>query len=256
MELVPWQVSIVGRLIILSGPSCVGKSPLYAALRKFYPQWAGRLTKLVLYDSRAPRPGEVDGVDFYFRTRADIEKLRGNEHFVVFEVRGDLQALDTRELEKKLAASDVYFDGNPYIASGLLDVLAKHGGQYLSVFLSPLSKEEILEFRAPGRSITLPDLLTDMMRRKLLRRTAKHKGILSRPDLENIEVRAASAYQELKQAWRFTYVIPNHDGEDSDHWDAFYYPVGDARRALLVFADLLAGRHSPLVEKWEQDLVP
>jgi len=94
----------MGRLVILSGPSCVGKSPLYAALRKFYPHLAERLTKLVLYDSRAPRPGEVEGVDFYFRTRAYLEGLRGKEGFTVFEVRGDLQALDARELERKLAA--------------------------------------------------------------------------------------------------------------------------------------------------------
>ncbi len=246
----------MGRLIILSGPSCVGKSPLYAALKKFYPHLAARLTKLVLYDSRAPRPGEVDGVDFYFRTREEIEGLRGKEGFIVFEVRGDLQALDTRELEKKLAASDVYFDGNPYIGFGLLDFIAKRGMACLTVFLSPLSKEEVIEFRAPGRSISLSDLLTDMMRRKLLRRTTRQKGILSRKDLENIEVRAGSAYGELKQAWRFDYVIPNHDGEDSDNWDAFYYPVGEARKALLALAGLIEGRSPACVEKWEQDLVP
>jgi guanylate kinase len=247
---------MVGRLVILSGPSCVGKGPLYAALRKFYPQVAGRLTKLVLYDSRAPRPGEVDGVDFHFRTRAYIEGLRGREHFTVFEVRGDLQALDARELETKLAAADVFFDGNPFIGSGLLEFVAGHGTPCLSVFLAPLSREEVLEFRAPGRSVTLPELLTDMMRRKLLRRTARHKSILSLRDLENIEVRAAGAYGELQQAWRFDYVIPNHDGEDSDHWDAFYYPVGDARRALRAFAGLLEGREVPGTERWEPDLVP
>ena len=234
----------------------MGKSPLYAALKKFHPQLAGRLTKLVLYDSRSPRPGEVDGVDFHFRTREYIEDLRGKEGFSVFEVRGDLQALDARELETKLAASDVYFDGNPYIASGLLDFVERHDTQYQSVFLAPLSREEILEFRDPGRSISLPDLLRDMMRRKLLRRTARQKGILSRPDLENIEVRAASAYGELKQAWRFHCVIPNHDGEDSDHWDAFYYPLGDARKALHAFADLIEGKTPAGVETWEQDLVP
>jgi len=246
----------VGRLVILSGPSCVGKGPLYAALRKFYPHVAGQLTKLVLYDSRAPRPGEADGVDFYFRTRAEIEDLRGRENFTVFEVRGDLQALDTRALEQNLAASDVFFDGNPFIGSGLLDFVAKHGTQCLSIFLSPLSREEVLEFRAPGRTISLPVLLTDMMRRKLLRRTAKHKGILSLRDLENIEVRATSAYGELQQAWRFDHVIANHDGEDSENWDAFYYPVGDARQALRAFAGLLEGKESTHAEKWEQDLVP
>lgn len=246
----------MGRLIILSGPSCVGKSPLCAALKKFYPQLAARLTKLVLYDSRAPRPGETDGVDFYFRTRTQIEGLRGQEGFVVFETRGDLQALDTRELQRKLTASDIYFDGNPYIGCALLDLLERQGLSCLSVFLSPLSREEMLEFRAPGRSIPLPDLVTDMMRRKLLRRTARHKGVLSQKDLENIEVRAGSAYGELKQAWRFRHVIPNHEGEDSDNWEAFYYPVGDARQALLAFAGLIEGKVPAGVEQWEPDLVP
>jgi guanylate kinase len=60
----------------------------------------------------------------------------------------------------------------------------------------------------------------------------------------------------LREAWKFDYVIPNHDGEDSEHWDAFYYPIGDARKALLAFAALLQGEAPPGVEKWEKDLVP
>jgi guanylate kinase len=246
----------MGRLVILSGPSCVGKGPLRAALAKFHPEAALRLTKLVLYDSRSPRPGEVDAVDYHFRGREHIEGLRGREGFMVFETRGDLQALDSRELERKLAVSDVLFEGNPFIGSGLIDIVRQRGTAVLSIFLSPLSREEILEFRSPGRAVLLSDLLTDMMRRKLLRRTTRHKGIPSLKDLENIEVRAAGAYGELQQAWRFDYVIPNHDGEDSDNWDAFYYPVGDARKALLTFAALLESRPSPHAEKWEPDLVP
>jgi guanylate kinase len=217
---------------------------------------AGRLAKIVLYDSRAARPGEVDGIDYHFRSRECIEGLRGREGFTVFEVRGDLQALDSRELERKLAASDVLFEGNPFIGSGLLDFVREHGTAALSVFLSPLSREEVLECKSPGRTVSLSGLLTDMMRRKLLRRVARQKGIPSLKDLENIEIRAAGAYGELQQAWRFDHVIPNHDGEDSDNWDAFYYPVGDARKALLTFAALLEGKPALLAEKWEQDLVP
>jgi guanylate kinase len=97
--------------------------------------------------------------------------------------------------------------------------------------------------------------LTDVMRRKLLRRTQRQKSILSLKDLENIERRAASAYSELKEAWHFEHVIPNHDGEDSENWDAFYYPVGDARKALLAFADLVDGRLPPLVEKWDEQFL-
>ena len=74
--------------------------------------------------------------------------------------------------------------------------------------------------------------------------------------LEYLERRASSAYGELRQAHLFQHVIPNHDGEDSENWNGFYYPVGDARRALLAFADLINGRVPPFVEKWEKDLLP
>lgn len=246
----------MGRLVLLSGPSCVGKGPLYAAVKKFYPETAGRLTKFVLFDSRAPRPGEVDGRDYHFRSRAEIEALRGQQGFTVFEVRNDLQAMDTRELERKLAESDVFFEGNPFIGEKLLDLAAGMQARCLSIFLSPLSREEIIELKASDRRICLPDFLTDVMRRKLLRRTTKQKGILSLKDLENIEVRAASAHGELQQAWRYDHVIVNHDGEDSDHWDAFYYPLGDARKAVGAFVSLLEGKSCSDVRKWEPDLVP
>ncbi len=246
----------MGRLVVLSGPSCVGKGPLYAALKKFYPEVAGRLSKFVLHDSRFPRPGEVDGVDYHFRSRAYIESLRNKGDFKVFTVRGDLQAMDARELERKLAASDVFFEGNPYIGTGLLEMVAERRVECLSIFLSPLAREEIIELTDPQKQVALPDFLTDVMRRKLLRRTARQKTILSLKDLENIETRAGSAHGELRQAWRFDYVIPNHDGEDSDNWDAFYHPIGDARRTLLSFAGLLEGRTSAHVETWPRDLVP
>ncbi|UCD53586.1 MAG: hypothetical protein JSW27_13220 [Phycisphaerales bacterium] len=245
----------MGRLVILSGPSCVGKGPLLAALRKFHPRVAGRLTKFVLYDSRAPRPGELDGVDYHFRQRAEIESLRSLEEFRVFEVRSDLQALDTRDLERKLQTSDVFFEGNPFIASRVLDFVAAQGAECLSVFLSPLTADEIIELKAEQPRVCLPDFVADVMRRKLLRRTGRQKGSLSLRDLENIEIRAASAYGELQLGYRFDYVIPNHDGEDSEHWDAFYHPIGDARRTLQAFANLLAGRSPDHVEKWEPDLL-
>lgn len=45
-----------GRLVILSGPSCVGKSALYECLGKFYPELRNRFHRLVLVNSRDPRP--------------------------------------------------------------------------------------------------------------------------------------------------------------------------------------------------------
>src|SRR5271157_379814 len=108
------------RLVILSGPSCVGKSPLDKALARFYPELRQALRKLVLYNSRNPRPGEVDGVDYHFRTRIQIESLRSEERYALIEVRSDLQALDIGELESLLQGGDVLFEGSPNIGRQLM----------------------------------------------------------------------------------------------------------------------------------------
>jgi len=242
--------------VILSGPSCVGKSPLDKALRRLYPELHACLHKLVLYNDRAPRPGETDGVDYHFRSHAQLEALKAQARYVVVEVRGDWQALDLEQLAALLQKGDAFFEGNPFVGRVLQTHPRLASLPRLSVFLSPLSREEIVYLQAPERHVNLPEFVTDVMRRKLLRRTRRQKGELSFKDLENIEKRAASAYRELKEAWHFDYIVPNHDGEDSDNWEAFYYPLGDARKALNVFAALLRGESAPGVEQWPAGLLP
>ena len=244
-----------GRLVILSGPSCVGKSPLYKSLGKFYPELRNQFHRLVLVNSRDPRPGEIEGVDYHFRTRAQVEGLRADSRYAVLEVRTDLQALNVEEFESLLRRGSAFFEGNPYVARTLQVHPRLANLNRLSIFLSPLSKEEITYLKEPERNVSLEELLTDIMRRKLLRRTRQQKGELSAADLENVEIRASSAYRELQGAWQFQYVIPNHDGEDSDNWEAFYYPIGDARKTLNTFVGLLQGLVPPGVEKWEKDLL-
>ncbi|HKH98685.1 MAG TPA: hypothetical protein VJ999_06210 [Candidatus Sulfotelmatobacter sp.] len=248
--------AVTGRLVILSGPSCVGKSPLCKSLSKFHPELYSKFHKLVLVNSRAPRPGELDGVDYHFRSWAQVEALRADDRYAVLEARSDLQALHLPELQSLLQRGDVLFEGNPYVASALQTHPHLLGVNRLSIFLSPLSKEEIVYLKAPERNVSLRELLTDIMRRKLLRRTRRQQGELSAADLENVEIRASSAYRELQEAWRFQYVIPNHDGEDSDNWEAFYYLLGEARKTLDAFVALLKGAVPPDVEKWEEDLLP
>jgi guanylate kinase len=165
-----------------------------------------------------------------------------------------VQAVDLKDAEQTLAAADLLFEGNPFVGRKLLESLSPKF-KVLSIFLAPLSGEEILFLRSQGQTHSFADFLTDVMRRKLLRRTQRQKNILSLKDLENIERRSASAYSELKEACHFEHVIPNHDGEDSENWNAFYFPVGDARKALLAFADLIDGKVPPLVEKWDEQLL-
>lgn len=244
-----------GRLVILSGPSCVGKSPLVRALRRFHPELAAKLKPLVLHNSRAPRPGEQTGVDYHFRTREQVEALRTDPRYVVVDVRGDLQALDLHDLSAVLQAGDALFEGNPFVGRLLQTHAALGGVSRLGIFVSPLSKDEI-DFLRGEPQVSLRDLIRDVMRRKLLRRTRRQKGEPSLKDLEEIERRAGSAYAELAEAHYFDHVIPNHDGEDSDNWDAFYYPLGDARRTLLAVVAILRGETPAGVERWDADCIP
>lgn len=213
------------------------------------------LQHLVLYNSRSPRPGEEDGKDYYFRHRKEIKALEEKQNYVVMEVRGDLQALDISELKNQLERGDVFFEGNPFVGRVLLTHESLGDVAKLSAFMSPVSRKEILELTDPSNNADAHQIITDIMRRKLLRRTRKQKGELSLKDLENIEKRAGSAYAELQEAHHFNHIIPNHDGEDSENWDAFYYPVGDARKALLAFAGLLKDQESRHLEKWEKGLL-
>ena len=244
-----------GRLVILSGPSCVGKSPLAKALARFHPDLSAKLQPIVLFNSRSPRPGERDGKDYHFRTREQIQSLRDRERHVVMDVRGDLQALDLEDLSTLLTTGDAFFEGNPFIGRTLQTHPKLQGVKRLSVFLSPLSREEVLFLRDQAH-VSLPELVADVMRRKLVRRLQRQKTYLSLKDLDEIERRAGSAYRELQEAHHFEYVIPNHDGEDNDNWEAFYYPLGEARRAFLAIVALLRGEDPTGVERWEQDLLP
>lgn len=60
-----------GLLIVLSGPSGVGKGTVRKALFEMPEQ---EFVYSVSMTTRAPRPGEVDGVDYYFVTREEFEK--------------------------------------------------------------------------------------------------------------------------------------------------------------------------------------
>jgi guanylate kinase len=197
----------------------------------------------------------VDGVEHHFRSRDHIERLREDERHVVIDVRGDLQALDVAELAESLKSRHAMYEGNPYVARELLINPRLAGIRRLSILLSPLSREEIL-YLSGQPAVSLRELTAELMRRKQLRRAKRLKGTLSAHDLEDVERRVARAYDELRMAHEFDLVIPNHDGEDSENWDAFYYPLGDARRALLSVVDLLSGRTPTTAEKWEPDLLP
>jgi len=129
------------------------------------------------------------------------------------------------ELESLLRQGDAFFEGNPYVARALQTHPRLADLHQLSIFLSPLSKEEIEYLKMPERNVSLEDLLTDIMRRKLLRRTRRQKGELSAADLENVETRASSAYRELQAGWHFGLCTPSATCTDSPRNRTFWRRV-------------------------------
>ena len=74
------------------------------------------------------------------------------------------------QLRADIDEGDVFFEGNPFVGEVLQTHPELEDINRLSVFMSPLSREEIL-FLLSQPSLCLPDLVTDVMRRKLLKRT-------------------------------------------------------------------------------------
>lgn len=60
-----------GRLIVFTGPSGVGKGTLLKTLRDRYPS----LRLSISATTRSPRPGEVDGKDYYFLSREQFQTM-------------------------------------------------------------------------------------------------------------------------------------------------------------------------------------
>ena len=75
-----------GLLLILSSPSGAGKSTLARRLM----DWDDTLRFSVSATTRAPRPGEEDGREYYFRSRDDFEAMvAGGEMLEHAEVFGN-----------------------------------------------------------------------------------------------------------------------------------------------------------------------
>jgi guanylate kinase len=228
---------------------------LKEAFAYFYHDLYSQMTQLVLYNSRDIRPGESEGVHYFFRSLKEIKELGKDPKYFVFKVHNDYQAIDLIHLDNILKDNDVFFEGNTTIGRlfQIHSTLSKINKT--TIFLSPLSGQEVIEMRLRGKKF-FRDSLQKLMRQKLLFRLEQYGGQPDSNQMEDLEKRANDAYFELKEAHYFDYIIPNHDGEDSNNWKRSLLPSGDAGRSLDAFAAILSGQSHPKIEKWDENLVP
>jgi guanylate kinase len=247
------------RLVILSGPSCVGKSPLTAAVKKYRPEVKFvQATVIKSKESRynKPRPDEVsvwDNPDNW-RTMAEIETLKNNPRFVVDYCHGFAQVID---LDKIINApfDAVLMESYYTMAQKIVksDYLA--GVDIKKVFLSPISCDEIPAIK----DILLA--IKSLMMFKQYQRAEFHGRKIDAVWLADMRHRVDDAIKEIRVACDYDYVLVNHDGEGAENWqrhnDGVFYgkPIGDAGLATDCLADILAGKIPPNAEHWHNSVL-
>lgn len=68
-----------GKVFVVSGPSGVGKGTICAELMRLYPSLVATTVSVT---TRNPRPGEVDGVHYYFRTNEQFDEMLAKGMFL------------------------------------------------------------------------------------------------------------------------------------------------------------------------------
>ena len=134
----------LGNLFILAAPSGAGKSSLIKALLEKHPatdEHNNAMQVSVSHTTRAPRPGEINGVHYHFVNRTDFEVLiEEGAFFEHAEVFGNYYGTSKVVIEQTLRQGiDVFLDidwqGARQVKAQIPDTA--------TIFVAPPSKEEL-----------------------------------------------------------------------------------------------------------------
>lgn len=142
----------MSRVVVITGPSGVGKGTLIRLLREQLPQ----LGLSVSATTRPPRPGERDGIEYHFLDEPEFARLVSEGAFVEHaEYAGRRYGTLRSELERRAAA------GEPVVLEielqGARQVREAIPGALL-VFIAPPSREALRE-RLVGRGTDMPEVV-------------------------------------------------------------------------------------------------
>ncbi|MEN9201886.1 MAG: guanylate kinase [Thermostichus sp. DG_1_6_bins_120] len=170
-----------GRLLVLTGPSGVGKGTIVSQLRQRHPD----LYLSVSVTTRPPRPNEQEGVNYYFRSREEfLELIAAGELLEWAQYAGNFYGTPREAVLQKLnQGQDVLLEIE---LSGARQV-SQHCPEAIRIFLSPPSFQE-------------------------LERRIRARGQDSEASIER---RLQQAQKELEAQDEFDYVIVNDDLEQA-----------------------------------------
>ena len=172
-----------GILFVVSSPSGGGKGTIIRHVLKV----VENLRYSVSYTTRAPRPGEVNGREYFFVSRDIFEEMRAAGEFLEWAcVHGNLYGTAKRQIAEETAAGlDIILEVDVQGAASVRQLLMDS----VSIFILPPSPE--------------------VLRQRLLARGTD--------SAEELEVRLRNAPEELKQYSAFDYVIINDEIDKAAH---------------------------------------
>ena len=146
-----------GKLIVISGASGVGKGTVLGIMMNKRKD----LSFSVSATTRPPRPGEIDGVHYYFISREKFEEMIAQGAFLEYDAHADnYYGTPQAQAEEKRERGPVLLDIEP---KGAKQVRASVPDAEL-IFIMPPSMEE-LERRLRGRGDTSEEQIKMRMER-------------------------------------------------------------------------------------------
>ncbi len=140
-----------GLLVVVSGPSGAGKGTVCEALKQLID-----IKVSVSATTRDPRPGEIDGVNYYFKTQEQFKRMVDNSEFLEYaEVFTQYYGTPRDAVMRQLDAGyDVLLEID---VQGAL-MVKEHFDEGVFIFILPPSMAE-LRARLSGRGTETPDMM-------------------------------------------------------------------------------------------------
>ena len=171
-----------GRLFVISGPSGVGKDSVIDGLKKLARPYHFTVTAT----TRAMRPGETDGIDYLFLSRADFRRMIENNGLLEWaEVYGNLYGVPKSQVNDALDCGK--------------DVIMRIDVQGAAT-VRKLRPDAVLIFLEP------PNM--ESLKERLRSRNTESEA--------ELEIKLTTAFREMDEAIRFDHRVVNRDGHLND----------------------------------------
>ena len=147
-----------GLLIVLSGPSGVGKGTVRAAI---FSKGEQKFVYSISATTRLPRTGETDGVDYFFKTREEFEQMIQNKQLLEYaEYVGNYYGTPLEYVENTLATGkDVFLEIDVQGAIQVRELMPEG----VFIFLTPPDLNE-LESRIVNRGTDSDEVIAKRMK--------------------------------------------------------------------------------------------